>query len=437
MMGREHFSSNTTAIMALAGSAIGLGNIWRFPFIVGQNGGAAFIAIYILCAIFLALPIFLSEAAIGRTTQSGTFGAIEKISPGNRFLKGLGMITVISPLIILSYYSVVGGWSLKYLFTSLTVGFDEEVVAGYGNFVSSVADPMVCHTIFLLFTAVIVMGGVKSGIEVFNKISIPILFLLVAGTAVYSLTLPGAMEGVLYLVRPDFSKVTPETVLNALGQCFFSLSLGVGTVLTYSSYMKKDSSLMRAGLGTTGFDLLFAILAGFAIMPAVFSAGIEPGSGPKLIFETLPFIFVKMGDTLPFMSALTSVLFFLTITVAAVTSSISMLEVGVAYLMEEKKYSRKKAVAVIFSGTWILGALCSLSFGPLSGIKLFGKNIFGFCDSLVSNFLMVVGALMFVFLAGWKMNERQMRKETGSAYFFIRYVSPFVIIAIFLSTLFL
>lgn len=433
-MDREHFSNDITVIMAMAGSAIGLGNIWRFPYMAGQNGGAAFIVIYIFCAVLLALPIFLSEASIGKYTQSGTFGAIEKLLPGSK-LRWLGMITVISPLIILSYYSVVGGWSIKYLYVSLAGGFGEDVASEYGRLVSSPVIPLVCHTLFLLLTSGVVLAGVKSGIERFNKISIPVLFVLIVIIAVYSLTLPGSAAGVEYLLKPDFSNVGPKTFIYAMGQSFFSLSLGVGTVLTYSSYMKKDAGLMKTGFGTAFFDLLFALIAGFAIMPAVFAAGIEPGSGPGLIFETLPYIFVKMGITLPFLSRLISILFFLTIVVAALTSSISMLETGVAYLNEEKGFSRKKAVTVLFALTWTLGALCSLSFGPLSGVKIFGLNIFSFCDALVSNFFMVMGALLFVYLAGWRMDEGQMRKETGAAYFFIRYVSPFVIFAIFLSNL--
>ena len=335
---------------------------------------------------------------------------------------------------------------------SLFKGFDSNVSDTFTALSTSVWKPLLMFTIFLGVTALIVTAGVKSGIERFNNISMPVLFVLILAIALYSITLPGAGAGVDYLLKPDFSKVTPDTVIYALGQSFFSLSLGVGTVLTYASYMKKDTSLISSSLGTAGFDLLFAMIAGFAIMPAVFAAGIEPGAGPGLIFETLPSIFVQMGKIVPVLSRIISIIFFLTIVVAAMTSSISMYEVGVAYLVEQKHLSRKKSVLLIFAGTWTLGALCSLSFGPLSGIQLFGQNIFGFCDSLTSNFLMVFGALFFVYLTGWKMDRNTVLAELGGSkarsglgkndgtrgrviLFFIRYIAPTGIIAIFLSNL--
>lgn len=420
-LGREHFSSDFAAVLAMAGSAIGLGNIWRFPYMTGQNGGAAFILIYIVCVFFLALPIFFAESVIGRTTQSNTFGAIRKIAPGSR-LKWLGLLTVITPLVILSYYSVVGGWSVEYLFVSICSGFDEDVSSFFNEFTSSGVGPLACHTVFLLLTAFIVLEGVKSGIEKFNKVSIPVLFVLMLVIVAYSVTLPGSGPGISYMIRPDFSQITPRTFAYAMGQGFFSLSLGVGTVLTYSSYMGGRCGIVRAGIWTAVFDLTFAIIAGFAIMPAVFAAGIEPGAGPGLIFETLPYIFVKMGSGSAIISRAVAVLFFLTIVVAALTSSISMYEVGVAYLTEEKKMSRKKAVIVIFAFTWVLGAVCSVFSGA-----------FSFCDSLTSNFLMTFGALLFVYLAGWKMDKSLVRKELYPAYSFVRYAAPPAIIAIFVT----
>ena len=429
--GREHFGSGVTAVMAMAGSAIGLGNIWRFPYMVGQNGGAAFIIIYLLSAVFLSLPILLSESVIGRSTHAGTFGAMEKLAPGTRW-KWLGILTVISPLIILSFYSVVGGWSSTL----------------FGAFIVRPWAPLLCHTVFLLLTVGIVKAGVKSGIELFNRISLPVLFVLIVLIMVYALTLPGSGEGVRYLLKPEVSKITPSVVASAMGQSFFSLSLGVGTILTYSSYMKKEEKLLASGLGTAVFDLLFAMLAGFAIMPAVFAAGIEPGAGPGLIFETLPFIFSKMSVAAPVLTRVVSILFFLTIVIAALTSSISMCEVGVAYLVEERGMSRGKATALIFGGTWLLGALCSLSFGPLSGVKLFGKTIFDFCDYLTSNYLMTFGSLLFVLFVGWKMKKSVVRDEftnggtlKGSArvfgvfWFLVRYVAPLVILTIFVTNL--
>lgn len=433
--------------MAMAGSAIGLGNIWRFPYMVGQYGGAVFIVVYLTACIFLSLPILLSESIIGRSTQSGTFGAMEKLAPGTAW-KWLGLLTVFSPLIILSFYSVVGGWSIEYLWQSVTSGFGDDVSTLFGSFISAPWGALACHTIFLALTAIIVLAGVKSGIEKFNKVSMPVLFILIIVIMVYSLNLPGASSGVSYMLKPDFSKLTPSVVAAAMGQSFFSLSLGVGTILTYSSYMKKSDNILTTGLGSAGFDLLFALLAGFAIMPAVFAAGIEPGAGPGLIFETLPFIFAKMGAAAPVVSRIVSILFFVTIVIAALTSSISMCEVGVAYLVEEKGMSRLKATLLIFAGTWTLGTLCSLSFGPLSEVHLFGDTIFDFCDKLTSNYLMTFGSLLFVLFVGWKMDRAAVCREFtnngtlrancflfGLLYFLIRYIAPVVILIIFVTSL--
>lgn len=448
MTNREKFGSRATVIMAMAGSAIGLGNIWRFPFIVGEYGGAAFILVYILCCFLLSMPILLSESIIGRRTHQGTFGAMNTLAPGTAW-KWLGLLTVISPLIILSYYSVVGGWSFAYLTKALSLQFKpenaESVIGMFATFSSTTWAPLACTAAFLVLTSVIVYLGVNKGIEKFSKISIPVLFVLIVVIAVYSITLPGAGEGVRYLVKPDFSKLTPGAYAAALGQSFFSLSLGVGTMLTYASYVRKNENILASASGTAFFDLLFAILAGFAVMPAVFAAGIAPSSGPGLVFETLPFIFSKMGAGGQVISAAVSILFFLTILVAALSSSISMMEVGVAYLVEEKKLSRHKATFLLFLVSLVIGVLCCLSFGSLSGIKLFGQTIFNFCDRLCSNFLMTIGALLFSVFVGWKMDKKAVRDELTNGgslkgpgkvfpalYFLIKYVTPVTIIAIFL-----
>ena len=449
---RELFGGRGAAILAMAGSAIGLGNIWRFPYMVGQTGGAAFIILYLVCCLLLSLPIFLAEAIIGHRTHAGTFGALEQLAPGTKW-KWLGLLTVFSPLVILSYYSVVGGWSMDYLWRSLTAGFHADAIgtvsSAFGGFISSPWAPLICHTLFLGGCAWIVSAGVKSGIEKFNKVTMPLLFVLIVVIMVYSLTLPGSAPGVTYMLKPDFSKITPSAVAAAMGQSFFSLSLGVGTILTYASYVHEKENILATGLGTVGFDLLFALIAGFAIMPAVFAAGIEPGAGPGLIFETLPYIFAKMGASAPWLSSVVAVLFFVTIVFAAFTSAISMFEVGVAYLVEQKGLSRRRATLFIFAATWLLGALCSLSFGPLSGVKLFGLTIFNFCDKLTSNFLMTFGGLLFVLFVGWKMDRKAVRDEFtcgGTArfncavfdafWFLLRYIAPLAILVIFLTNFF-
>lgn len=449
MKERGSFDSRFAAIMAMAGSAIGLGNIWRFPYMVGQNGGAAFILIYLFSALFLCVPIFISESIIGKRTQLGTFGAMEALAPGTKW-KWVGFLTVVTPLIILSYYSVVGGWSIEYLFKSLSFSFTSESLgyeahsSAFGGFISSVWGPVVCHTLFMAGTAGVVIAGVRGGIEKFTKFTTPLLFLLIVMIMIYSLFLPGASEGIRYMLHPDWSKITSSSVLAAMGQSFFSLSLGVGSILTYASYLKREENLLVTGAFTSLSDLAFAIIAGFAIMPAVFAAGIEPGAGPGLIFEALPFIFSKMGASVPVLSGIVAILFFLTILCAALTSSISMLEVGVAFLVDQKKMDRKKATCILAFSCWVLGVLCSLSFGPLQGFQIFGRTLFDFCDHLTSDFLMTFGSLLFTLFVGWKMKKSEVREElTGSrggvlfnvVYFFIRFVAPIIISVIFFSNL--
>ena len=435
--------------MAMAGSAVGLGNIWRFPYIVGEYGGAAFILVYIVATIFLSLPVFLSETIIGRRSRSNTFGAMEKLAPGTPW-KWLGLATVFSTMILLSYYSVVGGWSVEYLFKSLAFDFtgvpSEEMTGVFGTFISSTWEPVVMHTIFLLMCAGIILGGVKKGIERFSKITMPILFILIVVIMVYAISLPGSGEGVRYLMKPDWSKLSAEAVAAAIGQSFYSLSLGVGTILTYGSYVRREENLLASSAGTATSDLLFALLAGFAIMPAVFAAGIAPGSGPGLVFETLPFIFNKMGGEVPLLGAIIAILFFLTILVAALTSAISLLEVGVAYLCEEKKLSRPVATGVLFVFVWGIGILCSLSFGSLSELKILGCTIFEFFDKLCSNYLMVLGGLLFTIFVGWKMSREDVRDELTSGgryatrifpalWFLIRYIAPLAVLTIFITNL--
>ncbi len=447
---REIFGGRMAVIAAFAGSAIGLGNIWRFPYLVGQNGGAAFILIYIAFTLILSLPIFLAESVIGRSSQANCRAAVGFLVPG-RAGKWFGLLMVFTPLWLVSYYSVVGGWSLDYLVQACRLDFvrtsPDALAGGFERFISQTWAPMLFHLLFLGATVVVVAFGVKGGIERFCKWSIPTLFVLIVLIAVYSLTLPGSMSGVEYLVKPDFSKVTVHTFVDALGQSFFSLSLGTGIIITYSSYVSKNENLMVAGVGTAVSDLLFAILAGFAIIPAVFSAGIEPGVGPTLIFDTLPYIFSNLAQQAPVVSAIAAILFFLAIFIAALTSSISLMEVGVAYLTEEKGMKRGWACVLLFVLCGAFGTLCSLSFGPLSHIKLMGLNLFDFADSTASNVFMVLGSLISVILAGWVMPRKVLFQELTNkgtlkknarlfpaAFFLLRYVAPIGILVLILSS---
>jgi len=446
---RESFGSRTAVILAMAGSAIGLGNIWRFPYMTGEYGGAAFVLIYVLCSVFLSLPIFLAEAVIGRRTRKNAIGAMKTLAPGSGW-NLLGYLSVITPMIIVSYYSVVGGWSLEYLLKACRLEYlhgDPQLIPGtFSSFISSPWAPLACFTAVLAFCCLIVAGGVRRGIEKFSKMSMPVLFVLVVLIMVYSLTLPGAGAGVNYLLKPDFSKITAKTCAFALGQSFYSLSLGMGIIITYSSYVKKEENLLVSAGGTALADLLFAMLAAMAIMPAVFAVGLSPSSGPGLIFETLPYIFSGMGEQLPVLSSVAAILFFLTVLVAGVTSIISLLEVGVAYLVEERKMRRPWACVAVFCFAWVLGGLSSLSFGPLSGLQLAGNGIFDMLDKFSSNFLLTLGAFLAVLFVGWKMPQEDFRDEFtnhgekkanvacfAAVRFLIRYVCPIAIAIIFIT----
>lgn len=443
-MRRDSFGSRFGALVALAGSAVGLGNLWRFPYLVGENGGAAFIIIYIVFVFLICLPIFISEFIVGRRSQKNAFAAFRDLSGGSGW-KWVGLMTVIVPVVVTSYYSVIGGWAVEYLFKSFTFSFTAEaqsvIDTMFSDFTSSPWRPLICHTAFLCVTALIVVMGIKGGIEKFSKIMMPLLFVIVMAIAVYSLTLSGAHKGVEYLFRPDFSKIDANSCAAALGQAFFSLSLGFGTIMTYASYVDKKENVLFQSTATAISDLMFALIAGVAIMPAVFAFGIDPQSGPGLVFETLPYVFSQMPA-----GGLVAILFFMALLVAAITSSISMFEVGVAYLIEERKMSRMAACSVLFAVCWSVGALCSLSFGPLSGIRLAGMNLFDFFDNLSSNILMTLGSLLTVLFVGWRLKKTEIYDEFtnggiisanarlfGVFWFLIRYVAPVAVAVVFLS----
>ena len=446
-MSRDSFGSRFGALVAMAGSAVGLGNLWRFPYLVGENGGAAFIIIYILLSFVICLPIFISEFVIGRRSQKNAFAAFRDLSGGSAW-RWVGLFTIIVPLVVLSYYSVIGGWSVEYLLKSVSFSFTGEASQSvfhsmFTDFVSSTWAPLIAHTAFLLVTTLIVIVGIKDGIEKFSKVMMPLLFFMVVAIAIYSMTLPGASAGLDYLFNPDFSKITGKAIAAALGQAFFSLSLGFGTIMTYASYVSKKENIMFQSAATAVSDLMFALIAGMAIMPAVFAFGLNPQSGPGLVFETLPFVFGQMPA-----GGVVAILFFLALLVAALTSSISMLEVAVAYLVEEKKFSRLWACVVLFAVCWVVGAICSLSFGPLSYIKIDGGNIFDFFDNLSSNILMTLGSLLTVLFVGWRLKKTDVYDEFtnggtlsrnarifGVLWVLIRYVCPLAIAAIFISGL--
>lgn len=445
-MSRDSFGSRFGALVAMAGSAVGLGNLWRFPYLVGENGGAAFIIVYILLSFLICLPIFISEFVIGRRSQKNAYAAFRDLSGGSAW-RWVGLFTIIVPLVVLSYYSVIGGWSIDYLLKSAAFAFESASQSAmstmFSDFVSSTWGPLLAHTGFLLVTTLIVVVGIKDGIEKFSKVMMPLLFFIVLAIAIYSMTLPGAKAGLDYLFNPDFSKITGKACAAALGQAFFSLSLGFGTIMTYASYVDKKENILFQSTATAVSDLMFALIAGVAITPAVFAFGLDPQSGPGLVFETLPFVFGQMPA-----GGFVAILFFVALLVAALTSSISMLEVAVAYLVEEKGFSRVWACVVLFVICWVVGAVCSLSFGPLSDVKIGGGNIFDFFDNLSSNILMTLGSLLTVLFVGWRLKKTDVYDEFtnggtlsrnanlfGVLWFLIRYICPLAIISIFVSGL--
>lgn len=443
---RDGFGSRFGVLVAVAGSAVGLGNLWRFPYLVGTNGGAAFIILYLAFVILICLPIMFSEFIIGRRGQSNAFGSVKKIAPKSGWLS-IGAISVIASIFILSFYSVVGGWTIEYIFKSFSANFltadSSSLSTQFSGFSQSQFMPVVMHLLFLGITALIVVAGVKNGIERYSKILMPVLFFLVLLLAIRSLTLPGAYAGVEFLFKPDFSKITSKAALAALGQAFFSLSLGMGCIITYGSYVNKKENLFKISFMSAAADTGFAILAGLAVIPAVFAFGISPGEGPSLVFITLPQVFAQ----LPFGQIVAAAFFFILL-IAALTSSISLLEVVVAFCCEELKWSRLFSVIVTFIVVGIFGSFSSLSQGVLSHITVFGKTFFDFFDYTSSNILLPIGGLLVVLLVGWRMKRSHVLDELTSGgtitvkpimfaiiYFLIRFVAPIAIITVLIHSL--
>lgn len=437
-MSRENFGNRFGVLVAMAGSAVGLGNLWRFPYLVGTNGGAAFIILYLVFVFLLCLPVMYSEFIIGRRSGANAIGAFKKLAPGSKW-GVVGLLGVLSSISILAFYSVVGGWTIDYIIKAASFTFHTTDTVAlehiFQESVSSTYEPLLYLSIFLALTSLVVLAGVKKGIEKYTKIMMPVLFVLVIIVAVRSVTLPNSAEGLAFLFKPDFSKVTSTTIFEALGQAFFSLSLGCGCIITYGSYVKKDENIIKTSAMTSVADTLFAIIAGLAIMPAVFAFGISPGEGPGLVFVTLPRIFAQI----PFGQILAIVFFFI-LFIAAITSSISLLEVVVAYMNEEFKLKRLTSVLICFVFLLVLGSLCSLSQGDLANVKIFGLNFFDLFDSLSANILMPLGGLLVVLFVGWRMGKSNFIDEVtngGAAgmkqwfvnftYFSIRYLAPVVI----------
>ncbi|MBR5466217.1 MAG: sodium-dependent transporter [Bacteroidaceae bacterium] len=416
-MERGNFGSKIGAIMAAAGSAVGLGNIWRFPTECGSNGGAAFILIYLLCVFFLAMPVMVAEFVIGRSSRANAVGSYRVLAPGKPWVVS-GFMGVLAGFLVLSYYSVVAGWTLDYTVESLTgTLLDKNDFAGFfGQFVASPWRPVIFLTIFLLLTHFVVAIGVEKGIERYSKIMMPILLLIIVVLAVFSMFMPNAIEGIKFLLTPDFSKVTKDVVLSAMGQAFFSLSVGMGTLATYASYFNKETRLVSSAVGVCTIDTLVAISAGFIIFPAVFSVGVSADSGPGLVFITLPYVFQEAFGSVPVLEYVFSGLFYILLLLAALTSSISMHEISTAYIHETFHLSRSRAATIVTAVCLTLGIVCSLSFGVWRHVTVAGMTFFDLFDFITAKFLMPLGGLLICTFVGWDMNKKLVASQLDSRF---------------------
>ncbi|HZK38229.1 MAG TPA: sodium-dependent transporter [Clostridia bacterium] len=432
---RDQWTSTFGFVMAAAGSQIGLGNLWKFPYLAGSNGGGAFVFVYLIIVLLIGFTLMLGEVLIGRHTQLGAVGAYKKLSEKWAWLGGLG---VLAGFLILSFYSVVGGWVINYMVRSITGILG---TADFGAFITSPVEPLLYHAIFMLTNLVIVMAGISSGIEKASKIMMPALFIMTIIVMIRSLTLDGAMEGVKFLLAPDFSVIDGSVILAALGQVFFSLSLGMGCMITYGSYLGKDENLIKSSLVTPLMDTAMAILAGLTILPAVFAFGFDPSEGPGLLFVTLPSVFSKMpfGNFFAF-------IFFTLVFFAALTSSISLLEVTVSYLVDQFNWNRKKATFAMAFVIFLIGAAASLGLGIWDHITVLpGKDIFDSLDFTASNVLLPLGGMLMSIFIGWFWGlDNAIREATNEGTipfklapvwgFLIKYVAPIAIALVFLES---
>lgn len=448
---RNVFASKAGAILAAAGSAVGLGNVWRFPTETGANGGAAFILIYVLFMLLLGVPIMVTEFVIGRHGGSDVTGSFQKISGGRKGWKWMGLLPVVSGFLVLSYYAVVAGWTLYYAYEALMDGFAGKTPDEFTNdFVAFSSDsfvPVFWTAIIISMTCGIVALGVQRGIERGAKIMMPLLFLFILVLVGCSLSLPNAHLGLQFLFQPDFTKVTSGVILSAMGQAFFSLSVGLGCLCTYACYFRKDVDLMKDGLGVAGIDTLVALCSGLIIFPAVYSIqGLQPDAGPSLVFITLPNVFQQVFGGMPWLAYIFSLVFYLLLVMAALTSSISMLEMSVAYFHKNLGLSRPYAAVIVSAVCMLLGTFCSWSFGDWKDITFFGMGFFDLFDFLVAKLIMPIGGMLMCIFLGWVVDEKVLRAELTnngtlrspyySTYrFIIRYIAPLCIMLIFANEL--
>ncbi|SIR24009.1 neurotransmitter:Na+ symporter, NSS family [Peribacillus simplex] len=443
MSKQDQWTSKLGFILAAAGSAIGLGAIWKLPYMTGANGGGVFFLLFVLFTVLIGAPILIAEFTIGRNAQKDAISAYKHIAPGKPWAL-IGYGGVVASIILLSFFSVVGGWIISYLARSFTGSLSNLTQEEYGNFfntiISNQYETVIAQLLFMVFTIWVVQGGVSKGIEKANKYMMPSLFILFIILLIRSLTLDGAMEGVKFFLKPDFSALTGETILLALGQSFFALSVGVSVMVTYASYLSKKEDITKSAFSVVGLNIFISLLAGLVIFPAVFALGFSPSSGPGLVFVVLPAVFNEMA-----LGGIFMFIFFILLLFATLTTAFSILEITVAAMIKGDAAKRKKASWIAGITVFLIGIPSALSFGVLSDVKIFNLSIFDFADYLTSNIALPVGALFISLFIGYQMKRIEVQKEFESGadsgrslfklwYFLIRYIVPIMIILVFLKS---
>lgn len=439
---RAGFATRLGAIAATVGSAVGLGNIWRFPYEAGQNGGGAFIIVYIACVALLGIPVMLSEFIIGRSTHSNMKGALRKLAPKSK-VYNMAYICILGAVLVLSFYSVVCGWVVEYIWQAVMGGMQghtpQEYSAMFSGFVASPWKGVMWTLLFLFINFAVLLRGVQKGIERISSILMPLLFVILIVFCINSLMLPNSHKGLEFLFSPDFSALTWHGVVDAFGQAFMSLSLGVACLVTYASYFNDETSLTKDAVVIASLDTLVAILSGIVIFPAVFSFGMQPEAGPKLVFEILPAVFQQMAG-----GYFWAILFFILLFFASLTSTISLSEIFINFLIEEHHLTRKKATWISAIVVVVLAVLCALSFNVLSSFKVFGMNLFDLFNYVSSNVFMLLGGLFTAVFVGWFIDRRVVVEQLANKgrlnvpvmnylMFCLRYVAPVAVVFIFLQ----
>ena len=442
---RGSFGSKLGLILATAGGAVGLGNVWRFPYMTGQNGGAAFIIVYVACVLLLGIPCMISEFIVGRRGAANTARAYSNLAGGKAW-KYIGYMSVLTGFLITGYYAVVSGWCLQYIFASVCghlSGSPQYLSDYFTDFETSPLRPIFWLVVIVTITHLVIIHGVRNGIERISKMLMPALFVLLLVIVVCSCLLPDAGKGIAFLFRPDFNKVDSNVFLSALGQSFYSLSIGMGCVCTYASYFSRQTNLTTSALQISVLDSLVAILAGLAIFPAAFSVGVNPDSGPSLVFITLPNVFQQAFGTIPLVGYVVGLVFYALLSLAALTSLISLHEVSTAFLCEEMKISRKKAATFISLAVCVIGTFCSMSLGDWTFLSVGGKRLFDVFDFVTGQIFLPLGGFFTCLFVGWYLPKKLLHDEftnwgtlKGSVFtawlFCVRYVCPLCILAIFL-----